>query len=105
MIKKILSFLALAIVLVTCLAACDGPFNHVHQFCDWAVVKEATKNEGNHVKIKIAYTPDEKKDAAASVAALLKALPSARIRRGDQHPPFRHFYITTDRPPKDPGEK
>ncbi|MBR2350963.1 MAG: leucine-rich repeat domain-containing protein, partial [Clostridia bacterium] len=45
MIKKILSFLALAIVLVTCLAACDGPFNHVHQFCDWAVVKEATETE------------------------------------------------------------
>lgn len=67
--------------------------------------KSDIKNGGNRVKIKIAHTPEEEKDAAASVAALLQILPGARIRRQDQHPPFRHIYITTAKPPKDPGKK
>ena len=65
----------------------------------------ATKNEDKPVKIKIAHTPEEEKDAAASVAALLQILPGARIRRQDQHQPFQHIYITTAKPRKDPGKK
>ena len=47
------------------------------------------------MKITIAYTEDSGADAAASVAALLKVLPGARVKQSEKHPPFKHYYLTT----------
>ena len=47
------------------------------------------------MKIKISYKPEEEKEAAASVVALLRLHPGATVRRSDRHAPFIHTYMTT----------
>lgn len=47
------------------------------------------------MKITIAYTEDSSTDAAASVAALIKMFPGARVKQSEKHPPFKHYYVTT----------
>ena len=49
------------------------------------------------MKVKIAYKPEEEKKVAASVAAIQRLNPGAKIRRSDRHAPFIHIYITTER--------
>ena len=52
------------------------------------------------MKIKIAHKPEEQKEAAATVAALLRLHPGATVRKSDRHDPFRHIYIATQRTEK-----
>ena len=47
------------------------------------------------MKIKIAHKPEEQKEAAATVAALLRLHPGATVRKSDRHAPFLHVYLTT----------
>ena len=47
------------------------------------------------MKYVISYLPEEEREMAADLAALRRRHPNARIRKLDQHPPFRHIYITT----------
>ena len=49
------------------------------------------------MKIKISHKPEEQKEAAATVAALLRLHPGATVRKSDRHPPFLHIYIATQR--------
>jgi len=57
------------------------------------------------MKIKISYKPEEEKEAAASVVALLRVLQGAKVRESDRHAPFKHTYITTRKPETDCGSK
>lgn len=50
------------------------------------------------MKIKIAHKPEEQKEAAATVAALLRLHPGATVRKSDRHAPFLHVYLTTPKP-------
>jgi len=45
------------------------------------------------VKITLAYIPGEEPEAAADLAALVDRHPTARIRKSDRHPPFKHIYL------------
>lgn len=47
------------------------------------------------MKIKISHKPEEQKEAAATVAALLRIHPGATVRKSDRHAPFLHVYLTT----------
>ena len=51
------------------------------------------------MKIKLAYTLEERKEAAAAMAALLRLYPGAKIRESSRHEPFKHMYLTTKTPP------
>ena len=57
------------------------------------------------MKIKISYKPEEEKEAAASVVALLRILHGAKVRESDRHAPFKHTYITTRKAETDCGTK
>lgn len=57
------------------------------------------------MKIKISYKPEEEKEAAASVVALLRVLPGAKVRKSDRHAPFLHTYLTTTKPEIPYGSK
>lgn len=57
------------------------------------------------MKIKISYKPEEEKEAAASVVALLRVLRGAKVRESDRHAPFKHTYITTKKPETDCDSK
>lgn len=46
------------------------------------------------MKIKITYKPENEKEAAAIMAALLRLLPGAKVRKSERHAPFIHIYIT-----------
>lgn len=50
------------------------------------------------MKIRIAYFPEEEKQAHAVAAMARHLLGEIRIRNTDKHDPFRHLYITTKRP-------
>ena len=50
------------------------------------------------MKIKISHKPEEQKEAAATVAALLRLHPGATVRKSDRHAPFLHVYLTTSKP-------
>ena len=52
------------------------------------------------MKYKISYLPCESEEAAADVAILQQLHPSAKVRKSDAHPPFKHIYITTRKPVK-----
>jgi len=57
------------------------------------------------LKVKVTYLPEEEEDAAADLAALLQLHPGARVRKSDAHPPYRHIYLTTQKPAKPHGAK
>lgn len=57
------------------------------------------------MKIKISHKPEEQKEAAASVAALLRIHPGATVRKSDRHAPFLHIYMTTTKAEKPCGSK
>lgn len=57
------------------------------------------------MKIKIAHKPEEQKEAAAMVAALLRLHPGATVRKSDRHAPFLHVYLTTKKPETPCGSK
>lgn len=50
------------------------------------------------MKITIAYLPEEEKEAARSLAALLQLYPKSKIRRSETHPPHKHTYISIPTP-------
>lgn len=52
------------------------------------------------MKIRIAFAPEDRMEAAAAMAALLRLFPDARLKERDAHPPFKHLYMTTKRPGK-----
>lgn len=54
------------------------------------------------MKVKISYLPEEEKKAVASVVALLRVLPGAKVRKSDRHAPFIHTYLTTTKPDNSP---
>lgn len=47
------------------------------------------------MKIKISHKPEEQKEAAATVAALLRIHPGATVRKSDRHAPDYQIYLTT----------
>lgn len=47
------------------------------------------------MKIKLSYLPEEERDAGAALAALLRLLPGARVRKTDGKGPYKHTYLTT----------
>lgn len=52
------------------------------------------------MKITVAFTPGEEL-AARTVEEFARAIfPTAKVRKSDLHPPFRHIYITTKIPKK-----
>lgn len=52
------------------------------------------------MKITLAYLPEDEAEAAAVVAELRRLYPSAKIRKSEAHPPFKHIYLTTKKPGK-----
>lgn len=52
------------------------------------------------MKIKIAFTPEDSESAAVAHDALLRLYPRAKVRESEKHPPFKHIYLTTAKPPK-----
>lgn len=50
------------------------------------------------MKIKISHKPEEQKEAAATVAALLRLHPGATVRKSDRYAPFLHVYLTIGKP-------
>lgn len=52
------------------------------------------------MKITIAYIPAEEKDITISVAVLRHIFPDIKVRKSEQHPPFKHIYLTTKKPEK-----
>ena len=57
------------------------------------------------MKIKISHEPEEQKDAADTVADLLRRHPGATVRKSDRHAPFLHVYVTTKKPESPGGPK
>lgn len=52
------------------------------------------------MKVKITNLPEESREAAAVLAALLQLFPGVKVRTSDAHPPYHHIYLTTKRPEK-----
>lgn len=53
------------------------------------------------MKLKLTYQPEEKEEAAAALAALLRLFPKAKVRRDKSRAPLLAVYVTIDRtPPK-----
>lgn len=52
------------------------------------------------MKITIVYISEEKEEAAADLAALLRLHPGAKVRKSDRHPPYKHIYIISKTPNK-----
>ena len=52
------------------------------------------------MKITIAYLPEEQQTAKSILSFLQKILSGSvdKVREGDRHPPFKHFYLTTKIP-------
>ena len=57
------------------------------------------------MKIKISYKPEEEKEAAATVVALLRTHPGATVRKSDRHAPYLHIYMTTIKPENHCGSR
>lgn len=47
------------------------------------------------MKITLAYIPEEEQEASTYLAALVNLYPTAKVRKSDQNPPFKHIYVTT----------
>lgn len=47
------------------------------------------------MKIVITHTDTETQEADAVVAAVQKILPKGKLRRSNNHPPYRKVFITT----------
>ena len=45
------------------------------------------------MKITLAYIPEEEQEAAATLAVLRHRLPAAKVRKSNQHPPYKHIYL------------
>ena len=50
------------------------------------------------VKLKLTYAPEEEQESAAVLAALLRLLPGAKIRRDKSKAPQMAVYVTTRKP-------
>jgi len=50
------------------------------------------------MKITIAYTPAEEREASGALAMLLRLLPGARVHKAASKPPFVRIYLTTRKP-------
>lgn len=50
------------------------------------------------MKITLAYIPEEESAASIVVADLQRKHPGAKVRRSDRHPPFKHIYLSTEKP-------
>ena len=50
------------------------------------------------MKITLAYLPEDEAEAVATVAALQQLHPSAKVRKTEANPPFKHLYLTTKKP-------
>lgn len=57
------------------------------------------------MKITIAYLPEEERSASLIQAFLRRFLEPRKIRHSDQHPPFKHIYITSQAPAEGPRER
>ena len=47
------------------------------------------------MKIRIAYIPEEEREATAIMAVLRPLLPGARVRKSEGKPPFIHLFLVT----------
>lgn len=52
------------------------------------------------MKVTLAYLLPEEREANIIVGELRRLHPSAKVRKSDRHPPFRHIYLTTKGPEK-----
>lgn len=52
------------------------------------------------MKITIAYTADEEREAIADLETLRRLHPAGRVHKKDSKPPFKHLYLTTKKPGK-----
>lgn len=52
------------------------------------------------MKITIAYTGAEEREANGVLAVLRPLLPGDRVHKNDNKPPFLHLYLTTKKPEK-----
>lgn len=50
------------------------------------------------MKITIAFTDQEKEDAAACMAAILRLHPRLKVRKSERHKPVLHLYLTSKKP-------
>ena len=57
------------------------------------------------MKITIAYTADEERDACTATRQLLRLFPAIRVHKSDGKPPYMHLYMTTKRPEKPVTER
>lgn len=47
------------------------------------------------MKITIAYTREEERDARAATRLLLRLFPAIRVHKSEHHAPHLHLYLTT----------
>ena len=52
------------------------------------------------MKITIAYTPGEERDAVVIKAFVNGLCGPIKVRKSDRHPPFKHIYLTTTKSEK-----
>lgn len=52
------------------------------------------------MKITLAYLPEEANEATAVLAELRQRHPKGKVRMSENHPPYRHIYLTTKMPQK-----
>ena len=57
------------------------------------------------MKITIAYTPGEEREADLIKAFAEALLGGVKARKSDRHAPFMHIYITTGKPENPCGSK
>ena len=50
------------------------------------------------MKITIAYTEEEQREAATICEFARDLIKPEKVRRKNNHPPFRHIYLTTKKP-------
>ena len=52
------------------------------------------------MKITIAYTADEERDACTAARQLLRLFPAIRVHKSDNNGLYHHVYMTTRKPGK-----
>lgn len=57
------------------------------------------------MKITIAYTEDEERDACSAARQLLRLFPAIRVHKSEHHPPYKHIYMTTKKAGRAAGER